>query len=43
LIYIKFYLEIVENEVGFTENKTGEANTHLEKALANTKRASKKK
>jgi len=35
-------LEIVENEVGFTENKTGEANTHLEKALANTKRASKK-
>ena len=35
--------EVIENDVGFTEKKTEEANAHLDKALQNTSKASKKK
>jgi len=35
-------LEVIENDVGFTEKKTEEATTNLDKALQNTSRTSKK-
>jgi len=36
-------LEVIENDTGFTEKKTEEANRHLDQTLKNQNRTSKKK